>query len=41
MLELGFDTLVFWAADDAVGQLERFGTEVVPAVREAVAAARA
>jgi alkanesulfonate monooxygenase SsuD/methylene tetrahydromethanopterin reductase-like flavin-dependent oxidoreductase (luciferase family) len=36
--ELGFDTFVFWPADNAVRQLERFAAEVVPGVREAVAA---
>jgi alkanesulfonate monooxygenase SsuD/methylene tetrahydromethanopterin reductase-like flavin-dependent oxidoreductase (luciferase family) len=39
--ELGFDTFVFWPAEDPVGQVERFASEVVPGVREAVAAARA
>jgi alkanesulfonate monooxygenase SsuD/methylene tetrahydromethanopterin reductase-like flavin-dependent oxidoreductase (luciferase family) len=36
--ELGFDTFVFWPAENPVGQLERFAAEVVPGVREAVAA---
>lgn len=36
--ELGFDTFVFWPAEDPVRQLERFAAEVVPGVREAVAA---
>jgi alkanesulfonate monooxygenase SsuD/methylene tetrahydromethanopterin reductase-like flavin-dependent oxidoreductase (luciferase family) len=40
-LELGFDTFVFWPGEDGVSQLERFAAEVVPGVREAVAAARA
>jgi alkanesulfonate monooxygenase SsuD/methylene tetrahydromethanopterin reductase-like flavin-dependent oxidoreductase (luciferase family) len=39
-LELGFDTFIFWAGEDALDQLSRFGSEVVPALREAVAAAR-
>jgi alkanesulfonate monooxygenase SsuD/methylene tetrahydromethanopterin reductase-like flavin-dependent oxidoreductase (luciferase family) len=38
--ELGFDTFVFWPAEDPVGQVERFASEVVPGVRDAVAAAR-
>ena len=38
VLELGFDTLVFWPEDAA--QLERFGGETAPAVRESVASAR-
>jgi alkanesulfonate monooxygenase SsuD/methylene tetrahydromethanopterin reductase-like flavin-dependent oxidoreductase (luciferase family) len=38
--ELGFDTFVFWPAGDPIGQVERFASEVVPGVREAVAAAR-
>jgi hypothetical protein len=37
--ELGFDTFVFWPAQDPVRQVERFAAEVVPGVREAVAAA--
>jgi alkanesulfonate monooxygenase SsuD/methylene tetrahydromethanopterin reductase-like flavin-dependent oxidoreductase (luciferase family) len=36
--ELGFDTLIFWPQGDAVRQVERFATEVAPAVREAFAA---
>ena len=39
-LEFGFDTFVFWPADDQVRQVEIFAGEVVPAVREAVAAGR-
>jgi alkanesulfonate monooxygenase SsuD/methylene tetrahydromethanopterin reductase-like flavin-dependent oxidoreductase (luciferase family) len=31
--ELGFDTFIFWPADDPLGQVERFAEEVVPAVR--------
>lgn len=38
-VDLGFDTLIFWPQGDAVRQVERFATEVAPAVREAVAAA--
>jgi alkanesulfonate monooxygenase SsuD/methylene tetrahydromethanopterin reductase-like flavin-dependent oxidoreductase (luciferase family) len=38
VLELGFDTLVFWPEN--AGQLERFASETAPAVREAVARAR-
>jgi alkanesulfonate monooxygenase SsuD/methylene tetrahydromethanopterin reductase-like flavin-dependent oxidoreductase (luciferase family) len=38
--ELGFDTFVFWPAEDPVRQLERFAAEVIPGVREAVAATR-
>ena len=40
VLELGFDTFVFWPADDHVRQVELFAGEVAPAVREAVAAER-
>jgi alkanesulfonate monooxygenase SsuD/methylene tetrahydromethanopterin reductase-like flavin-dependent oxidoreductase (luciferase family) len=35
--ELGFDSFIFWAEDDALGQIERFAQEVAPGVREAVA----
>lgn len=38
VVEDGFDTFVLWA--DGPGQLERFAEEVVPAVRELVAANR-
>jgi alkanesulfonate monooxygenase SsuD/methylene tetrahydromethanopterin reductase-like flavin-dependent oxidoreductase (luciferase family) len=31
--ELGFDTFIFWPAEDPVGQLERFAHDVVPALR--------
>jgi alkanesulfonate monooxygenase SsuD/methylene tetrahydromethanopterin reductase-like flavin-dependent oxidoreductase (luciferase family) len=34
--ELGFDTFVFWPADEPLEQLERFATEVVPGLRAAV-----
>lgn len=40
VLELGFDTFVFWPSDDHVRQIELFAGEVAPAVREAVAAER-
>ena len=40
-LELGFDTFVFWPSEDELRQLERFATEVVPAVRAEVERARA
>ena len=39
--ELGFDTFIFWPAEDPVRQLERFAAEVIPGIREAVAATRA
>jgi alkanesulfonate monooxygenase SsuD/methylene tetrahydromethanopterin reductase-like flavin-dependent oxidoreductase (luciferase family) len=32
--ELGFDTFVFWPSEDPQTQLERFGEEVVPTLRE-------
>jgi alkanesulfonate monooxygenase SsuD/methylene tetrahydromethanopterin reductase-like flavin-dependent oxidoreductase (luciferase family) len=31
--ELGFDTFIFWPSDEPAEQLERFATEVVPALR--------
>jgi alkanesulfonate monooxygenase SsuD/methylene tetrahydromethanopterin reductase-like flavin-dependent oxidoreductase (luciferase family) len=37
-LELGFDSFIFWPADDVLGQIERFAQEVAPGVREAVSA---
>ena len=37
VLELGFDSFVFWPEDDVLGQIERFAQEVAPGVREAVA----
>jgi alkanesulfonate monooxygenase SsuD/methylene tetrahydromethanopterin reductase-like flavin-dependent oxidoreductase (luciferase family) len=40
VLELGFDTLVFWPSEDPVRQIERFAGEVAPGVREAVDSAR-
>jgi alkanesulfonate monooxygenase SsuD/methylene tetrahydromethanopterin reductase-like flavin-dependent oxidoreductase (luciferase family) len=41
VVELGFDTLVFWPeGDDLLRQTEHFAEEIVPAVREEVASAR-
>jgi hypothetical protein len=40
-LEHGVDTFIFWPLHDPIPQLERFGQEIAPAVREAVARARA
>ena len=37
VLELGFDSFVFWPEDDVLGQIERLAQEVAPGVREAVA----
>jgi alkanesulfonate monooxygenase SsuD/methylene tetrahydromethanopterin reductase-like flavin-dependent oxidoreductase (luciferase family) len=39
-LELGMDTFIYWPAEDHVRQIELFASEVVPAVRETVAAER-
>jgi alkanesulfonate monooxygenase SsuD/methylene tetrahydromethanopterin reductase-like flavin-dependent oxidoreductase (luciferase family) len=39
-LELGMDTFIYWPADDPVRQVELFASEVVPAVRDTVAAER-
>lgn len=39
-VELGMDTFVYWPSEDHVRQVEMFANEVVPAVREAVAAER-
>ena len=39
-LELGMDTFIYWPQEDHVRQVEVFAREVVPAVREAVAAER-
>lgn len=36
--DYGFDGFVLWPKEDAIGQIERFGAEVVPAVREALGA---
>jgi alkanesulfonate monooxygenase SsuD/methylene tetrahydromethanopterin reductase-like flavin-dependent oxidoreductase (luciferase family) len=41
VLDLGFDTFVFWPREDTLRQLDLFAAEVVPAVREAVARERA
>jgi alkanesulfonate monooxygenase SsuD/methylene tetrahydromethanopterin reductase-like flavin-dependent oxidoreductase (luciferase family) len=38
VVELGFESFIFSPGDDVVGQIERFGREVAPGVREAVAA---
>jgi alkanesulfonate monooxygenase SsuD/methylene tetrahydromethanopterin reductase-like flavin-dependent oxidoreductase (luciferase family) len=38
--ELGFDSFVFWPADNAPDQVERFAVEVAPAVRVAVERSR-
>jgi alkanesulfonate monooxygenase SsuD/methylene tetrahydromethanopterin reductase-like flavin-dependent oxidoreductase (luciferase family) len=35
--KLGFDTFVFWPAEDKLAQAERFAQEVVPGLRAAVA----
>jgi alkanesulfonate monooxygenase SsuD/methylene tetrahydromethanopterin reductase-like flavin-dependent oxidoreductase (luciferase family) len=40
VLELGMDTFIYWPAEDHVRQVELFASEVVPAVRETVAAER-
>jgi alkanesulfonate monooxygenase SsuD/methylene tetrahydromethanopterin reductase-like flavin-dependent oxidoreductase (luciferase family) len=32
--KLGFDTFLFWPAEDPTGQLERFAAEVMPRLRE-------
>jgi alkanesulfonate monooxygenase SsuD/methylene tetrahydromethanopterin reductase-like flavin-dependent oxidoreductase (luciferase family) len=39
-LELGMDTFIYWPSEDRERQVELFASEVVPAVREAVAAER-
>jgi alkanesulfonate monooxygenase SsuD/methylene tetrahydromethanopterin reductase-like flavin-dependent oxidoreductase (luciferase family) len=39
-VELGMDTFIYWPSEDHVRQVELFASEVVPAVREAVAAER-
>lgn len=41
VLEYGMDTFIFWPAEDEIRQVERFASEVVPAVREAVVSGRA
>ncbi|KIF78287.1 hypothetical protein QR77_39910 [Streptomyces sp. 150FB] len=40
VVELGFDTFIFWPATDPQHQLTLFGGEIVPAVRERVDAIR-
>ena len=39
-LEFGIDTFIYWPSEDRERQVELFAGEVVPAVREAVAAER-
>jgi alkanesulfonate monooxygenase SsuD/methylene tetrahydromethanopterin reductase-like flavin-dependent oxidoreductase (luciferase family) len=39
-IEFGMDTFIYWPSEDHVRQVELFASEVVPAVREAVAAER-
>ncbi len=39
-LESGMDTFIYWPSEDRERQVELFASEVVPAVREAVAAER-
>lgn len=39
-LDLGVDTFVYWPPDDGTYPVQRFGGEIVPAVRQAVRAAR-
>ena len=39
--ELGFDTFVFWPGEPSADQIQRFATDVMPAVRDAVERARA
>jgi hypothetical protein len=40
-LEYGMDTYVVWPSEQTEQQIRRFGEEVAPAVRDAVAAERA
>ncbi len=40
VLDLGMDTFIYWPSDDHERQVELFASEVAPAVREAVSAAR-
>jgi alkanesulfonate monooxygenase SsuD/methylene tetrahydromethanopterin reductase-like flavin-dependent oxidoreductase (luciferase family) len=40
VLEFGMDTFIYWPSEDRERQVELFASEVVPAVREAVAAER-
>jgi alkanesulfonate monooxygenase SsuD/methylene tetrahydromethanopterin reductase-like flavin-dependent oxidoreductase (luciferase family) len=39
-VEVGMDTFIYWPADDRLRQIERFATEVVPAVQEQVGSSR-
>ncbi len=39
--EHGFDTFIFWPGDPSADQIQRFATDVMPAVRDAVARAPA
>ena len=39
-LESGMDTFIYWPSEDRERQVELFASEVVPVVREAVAAER-
>jgi alkanesulfonate monooxygenase SsuD/methylene tetrahydromethanopterin reductase-like flavin-dependent oxidoreductase (luciferase family) len=39
-VEIGMDTFIYWPSEDHVRQIDLFATEVVPAVRESVAAER-
>lgn len=36
VLDTGFDTFIYWPREEHVNQIERFASEVVPGVREAV-----
>ena len=38
--EVGMDTFIYWPADDRLRQIERFASEVAPAVQEQVARTR-
>lgn len=38
VLNLGFDTFVFWPTDTPIDQTRRFAADVVPRLRELVAA---
>jgi alkanesulfonate monooxygenase SsuD/methylene tetrahydromethanopterin reductase-like flavin-dependent oxidoreductase (luciferase family) len=40
VLDLGFDTFIFWPVGDSAHQLDTFATDVVPAVRNLVAERR-
>jgi alkanesulfonate monooxygenase SsuD/methylene tetrahydromethanopterin reductase-like flavin-dependent oxidoreductase (luciferase family) len=39
-IELGMDTFLYWPSEDRLRQVQMFGAEVAPAVREAVARER-